>query len=911
MRFLQIYIFFFFLFPLFCNAQNEFKDEFSFLKEKILLHKNNPDSLLYYYLERAKLEKKTDKYADYIYTFCYDIYYDVCKFRNYSCILPYLNTIKDSLWRAPLNIQDSIALITLYDNQGFTLSQLNINIPNAKNALEKARQLMEDAPYHKDNKLVARIYNSLGNAYTILGDNERAIKHFQDAIQKDFFSNEQKSSFYINQARAYWNNREYQKAIEAALLGLKLSDISSKRKRSLLTELATNYLEINDYEKSLFYIQKALDLVDDKTTDKNIASLQSIQAEINFRQNKLEDAQVNIEAAIDFQTKAGGGRYLGKYLVKLAQILSLKGNNESALKIVNQAIGTVLPNFKPNNLLENPAKKTFYPENTILEALEAKANILEKVYRENQDKKYLKAALESHGLVFEVEQLLRQSYLYESSKISLLSKSRQRSEKAIDLALQLYEVENDFGILEQAFQFAENSKSIILLDAIKKNFYLTKVVREDELFHQEKRLQKEMLDLQSQLKNSPADKLSELQQNIRDIELDLEKNQKNITQKYPNYSKAVYAKKLKHIKIDSDDQVVLEYFVGEKNIFLFYLHQGDLKAYRIPYDNKLKNQLEDYLTFFSNKSKIENQPLDYLSSANEIYQSLFPNELQSILANHKKLTIIPDDILNFIPFEALVTKDTKSTNLGTAPYFIKKHIVQYAFSWNVLLEQMQRKSNNETNLAMAPIFENKERGLVPLLNSSKEISHFDASFIAQKATLSTFQKNAPSSKIIHLSTHAQIDNQGIPQIEFIDSTLALPSLYVLNLDADLVVLSACETNLGKLEKGEGLMSLARGFAYVGASSLIASLWSINDYSTSNIIIDFYQNISKNQSTTEALHHAKINYLSDPSMNHSPIYWSSLSYIGADQSFQQSSKIWLILALPLVLIFLYIYKKSNL
>ena len=86
--------------------------------------------------------------------------------------------------------------------------------------------------------------------------------------------------------------------------------------------------------------------------------------------------------------------------------------------------------------------------------------------------------------------------------------------------------------------------------------------------------------------------------------------------------------------------------------------------------------------------------------------------------------------------------------------------------------------------------------------------------------------------MIHLSTHAGADETDFaPRIEFIDTSLYLPELYAMKIPADLVVLSACETGLGKFEKGEGVMSLARGFAYAGAGSLVASLWKVNEGST--------------------------------------------------------------------------------
>src|SRR5690606_29622246 len=101
--------------------------------------------------------------------------------------------------------------------------------------------------------------------------------------------------------------------------------------------------------------------------------------------------------------------------------------------------------------------------------------------------------------------------------------------------------------------------------------------------------------------------------------------------------------------------------------------------------------------------------------------------------------------------------------------------------------------------------------------------------------------------------------------------------------ADLVVLSACQTSLGTLQKGEGVMSLARGFSYAGVGSLISSLWSVNEQSTADMFMNFYKHVATAQTKAQALRHAKLEWLGSNVENarKSPFYWAGFVFYGAD------------------------------
>ena len=145
---------------------------------------------------------------------------------------------------------------------------------------------------------------------------------------------------------------------------------------------------------------------------------------------------------------------------------------------------------------------------------------------------------------------------------------------------------------------------------------------------------------------------------------------------------------------------------------------------------------------------------------------------------------------------------------------------------------------------------------------------------------------------MHLSTHASSGDIETPaSIKFYDQEILYSELYNLNINPDLVVLSACETGIGKLYKAEGAMSVARGFQFSGAQNLLFSLWKVNDYTTSVFMADFYKNIKNDVPYFEANTNAKLAFLQDksiPNTKKSPYYWSSFVYYGSISAEEKSA-----------------------
>lgn len=144
-------------------------------------------------------------------------------------------------------------------------------------------------------------------------------------------------------------------------------------------------------------------------------------------------------------------------------------------------------------------------------------------------------------------------------------------------------------------------------------------------------------------------------------------------------------------------------------------------------------------------------------------------------------------------------------------------------------------------------------------------------------------------RILHFATHGLV-NEKNPQLSGLilspedstskeDGILHLGEIYNLNLNADLVVLSACETGLGQVAKGEGIIGLTRGFLYAGASNVLVSLWQVSDVTTADLMVDFYDKMLGGMSKPEALRAAKLQMIRRHPEYAKPYYWAPFILVG--------------------------------
>ncbi len=280
--------------------------------------------------------------------------------------------------------------------------------------------------------------------------------------------------------------------------------------------------------------------------------------------------------------------------------------------------------------------------------------------------------------------------------------------------------------------------------------------------------------------------------------------------------------------------------------------------------------------------------------------------------------IIPDGGLNYIPFEVLT--DEHGDNL------LKRFTVTYNYSCSILQNGASGSSKLLNTIGMAP-FANRLPSaniLSPLPASKAEIEAINGiRLFGENASKQQFIANAHNFNIIHLATHAVADDRD-PNRSFIafypakpDSAMAyklfLPEIYNLKLDKTrLVVLSACESGIGELIKGEGLISLSRAFSYAGCDNIITSMWKADDASTAYISERLHFYLQKGNSIAWSLRQARLDYLNDDHVAATqklPGYWAHFRLIGGFEA-EHESYPWLIYLIVVSLAALLIIKNRS-
>jgi CHAT domain-containing protein len=305
----------------------------------------------------------------------------------------------------------------------------------------------------------------------------------------------------------------------------------------------------------------------------------------------------------------------------------------------------------------------------------------------------------------------------------------------------------------------------------------------------------------------------------------------------------------------------------------------------------------------------------YKNSALKLY-NLWIKPYLSPKDKGNRLVLINDGTLSYLPFEALLTTEvnTKNPNYKSLPYLLNDYTINYDYSAELWLRHQQvKKQINGKIYAMAPTYSKKvvdsdsflnryrtgkeinlRSGIGELPGAEKEIkilkNRYDG-FYPKKINASekAWKKNASEYGILHFAMHGLIDEKEPEYSSLVfaedgnkeeDNFLYAYEIKQTKLNASMVVLSACETGAGKYQRGEGVLSIGRGFMYAGVPSVVMTLWKLNDQSASELIGNFYKNLEQGQQKDKALQQAKIKYLeTSNNIAAHPALWACFIQLG--------------------------------
>lgn len=790
------------------------------------------------------------------------------------------------------------------------------NISKAFEYEKQAVSILENLDYEKET--IATLLNNLALTQDILGDYSNAMINLNRAIQ---YQVDTFGPIHIDVAWSLYNlgyvikdQGHYKEAIVFflknldTLIKLKNQNVVVKEIKfiQVFQQLARCYQGINHYDESMHYLSKASMLQKQDNSYRKYLTLE-IKAELLSAQNKpksaLNTAREAIRIAHSSFKKFKKHPVLARQHTHLGEIYQKNNQIDSAVHYFHEALLYLAHGFEDKNIHSIPKTEQCFAEFEVIRSLKGKARALYLRYQKSQNLKDLTASVATYEMTHEFIGHLKQDISTMGSKQQLAGDVLEVYEGAIETALALHEATGDQTYLEKAFFFAEANKAIILLESMNERMAQSASGIPDSLLEKEKQYRVDIayyersVNEEHNKKTEPdADKIKKWEDQLYTLRREYQQLIDQFEAQYPKYFKLKYDTQLAGLaevrkNLLNRKTAFLEYFVGLKKVFLFQITKNDFQVFSFEKSEHFQEDMQELLQLARKKQVIATEANRLQELMYQVYQNYVAKGVEALPARIDRLLIVPDDVLNLVPFEILSPKEE-----GTQ-YLIQDYNIGYAYSATLFQKGQIKKEQPAEHLFLgfAPSFstqiaENRDCSgevLANLTHSANEILSVQELLggevmLGKQANSDFFLEQAGHYKIIHLATHACMDEENPMQskVFFADEPIINQELFNLNLSADMAVLSACNTGSGQLVKGDGVMSLSKGFIHAGCPSALVSLWSVDDYSTSEIMINFYKYLKKGQSKDKAIRNAKLEYLaSADKVKRHPFYWAAFIHMG--------------------------------
>jgi len=466
---------------------------------------------------------------------------------------------------------------------------------------------------------------------------------------------------------------------------------------------------------------------------------------------------------------------------------------------------------------------------------------------------------------------------------------------------------------EDAFAFAERARARGFLDSLEEAGLHFESFGSSDLRDEERRLSRDISALQVQLQSRDwsaeerkilLERLERTENSYKDLLIRMKaENPQLADRSNPEPLGGTDIQK----RLLTNDSALIEYVLGQDSSFAFLVTKEALSLAQLPGSEEILSLVNRYLRFLSLRERKKFPAERGGQRLNSLLLGAFPRPLR---AGIKKIIIVPDGYLYYLPFEALMEQETA---VGEEPqqeqaskFLIEKYEFSYAPSASALVRLLERRKSGQRAMDFLAVVVPKPpesinlvSGLAPdfpaLKYARREIRTISRFFKGQKRKVLNGpeaeegrlkQVDLADFRIIHFAAHGLFDDESWGRSGLIlwrnensteDGLFQPRDIYLLNLSSDLVVLSACQTGKGRLETGEGLIGLASAFLIAGSDSVLVSLWNINDRSTAQFMEYFYSYLTEGKSITRALQEAKVAMIH--SRNSRPFYWAAFVLMG--------------------------------
>lgn len=805
-----------------------------------------------------------------------------------------LAKIRSSAWRLPESDGEREEWFNCLVTEGYYFLY-NGNILRSIDAYEKAYKFYNDHPLPGAD-LLEYVMKPLGNNYTRLGDYGRATYIQEKSLElANKTDTTQKASICHNLATtAIWKG-DPELAKQYCEMGLSKADPHSTLYGLLLSTLAGVELKMGETQKAERHAAEAVRILRTFLGNKEESQapywLQGAYKESgNIAMTKKDHAR-----ALMFYKKADeliATHYRPERVRERAQLAVLSGQAllemqqlQQALEAFERAITYLFPVIRKEGTWRLPAINELHGENALLDALNGRASALDKLGRKIE-------ALESYRLMYPAERKLRHEFFSDAALQQHRREIRAWEEASIKTAYDLWKLSGKKEFAESALLFAELSKGQLLLDELENNLRYNGIRNKDSILIRQEQLNRAiaLYERESALSGKSDD--SSLTARLSDLRYELSLVQKQVRVKPPLTGKLFMAEEL--LSADSllahipENGTLIEFFCGEKHVYVIGAKKGKVTDIR-QLDNApaLLKEAGDFVNnwFQQGPAKMTNNPAEYHKEAYRLYQALFSGMK---INGEGELILVPDGILGFLPFDALITDSVYRTDIGQWPFLVRSADLHLSYSLQAAIRQEEFGNRNGSFAGFFVAFDSSTQASIPAVKKEADAIRkiMKGNFYEDSdASLTTFREQLGKVNLLHVSTHSFLQGrENMPVLELADDKFFLFELAGNHFQPQLVVLSACRTGHGMLAQGEGIISLARGFTASGAGGIIAGLWDMNDEVTASLMENFYRELLVESRPAEALHKAKLQWLNHKrttQLQKLPYYWAGMVYSGGN------------------------------
>lgn len=853
-----------------------------------------------------------------------------------------------SVINTPPMLADTLISASFYSNFGL-LSTLMGRIDEGNEYFNISETLYR-AKFGPDYYKIAYLNNSKGVNAHFNYDFSKAKLYFKTAI--DVLERSKEDTVYL--ARAYSNlgatyikTDQYREAINMCKKGLELKP-DFDMAILLNQNLAQAYMLLKEYDQADYYYQKALDLsTHDKMNPSRVFKIYMRYADFLLETQDYDRSLTYYVDAMDLARQVYGDHSpeLATIYGKLGDFYQ-RNSFQEALTYYDKSIDVWTRILHLDNDDITPEN---HNEIRFINAFYGKSKTLLSMFYANKDADLLMQADKlCAGLLDRIESISHN--LDMENRLILNKMVMPIYGLAIDASFQTMQTKEDAFGLEKAFNYAERSKSSVLLSSVKNNNALRTSDIPTEVIELEHDLQQEINAIQQSLVDEKAkpkpssQRLTFYENHMLKLMLEHDSLIRQMETSFPKYYSMKYDRNVvtpaELISQLGSEELMLEYTLTDSLLFIISVDHQALDIHRIKIDSGFFESLNHLVRIkdFKLASQTREDYDQFIAHALNLGEYLIQPVANRMV--NKRLVIIPDGLLGYLPFEILLTAapDYQDIDYANLPYLFQKVPISYSYSatlryYNENLNQDKKGAESEGLLAFAPKYDLKGNHIQTRAKKLKNLPYAEEevlgikeimggeAIINEEATKHKFLQEAQSGDFLHLAMHAQI-NDTLPMFsnlvfyqedaDSLDYHLNTYEIFGLDLKASMVTLSACNTGSGKFQKGEGIMSFARGFIYAGVPSIIMTLWEIQDKSGSDIMKAYYTFLKNGLPKDVALQQAKNKVLQQANMSKShPYYWSAYIVSGETDPIPADNKLYYVLLIASFLLVIILLPFSEL